>query len=55
MADAAPLTVDQVCKNIIAALKMLNGIPEEQRDEQTQQLLEDLETTLTNYDAAART
>jgi len=47
-----PLTVEQVRDDIVAAIEMLNGIPEEQRDRRVQQLLDDLETTIVNYDAA---
>ena len=47
-----PLTVEQVRDDIVAAIEMLNGIPEEQRNGRVQQLLDDLETTIVNYDAA---
>jgi hypothetical protein len=47
-----PLTIDQVRDDLVAAIEMLNGIPAEQRDERVQQLLDDLETSLTNYDTA---
>lgn len=47
-----PLTVEQVRDDIVAAIEMLNGIPKEQRNDRVQQLLDDLETTIVNYDAA---
>lgn len=47
-----PLTIEQVRDDIVQGIEMLNGIPEEQRDDRMQQLLDDLEHALTNYDAA---
>jgi hypothetical protein len=48
-----PLTLEQVRDDIVAAIEMLNGIPEDQRDPRTAQLLDDLEDALVNYDASA--
>lgn len=47
-----PLTIDQVRDDIVAAIEMLNGIPVDQRDDRVQQLLDDLETAVVNFDAA---
>ena len=50
-----PLTIEQVRDDIVQAVEMLNGIPAEQRDDRMQQLLDDLEAALANYDAAEPT
>ena len=48
-----PVTLDQARNDIVAVIDMLSAIPEEQRSERLQQLLEDLETAITQYDASA--
>ena len=48
-----PLTLDQARNDVIAVIDMLDSIPEEQRSERLQQLLDDLQDAIVQYDASA--